>query len=141
MTDQPKTPQRPLPTLKEPDTHAFWHATKDKKLTYQQCSDCGNVVFYPRAHCNACGSDKLEVKTSAGKGRVYTYSVVRQAYHPFFRQKVPYAVAWIDLDEGPRLISNVVGVDDPTTDIQCDMPVQVDWEEHEELSVPLFRPV
>ena len=125
MSDKPKTPQRPLPTLKEPDTRAFWQATKNKQLTYQQC--------------NACGSNDLAVKTSAGKGRVYSYSVVRQAYHPFFRQKVPYAVAWIDLDEGPRLISNVVGVKDPTTDIQCDMAVEVEWEEHEELSVPLFR--
>lgn len=140
MSEPKKIPQRPLPTLKEPDTQAFWRATKDKAFTYQQCTACDNLVFYPRAHCDACGSSELDVKTSAGKGRVYTYSIVRQSYHPFFRQQVPYAVAWIDLDEGPRLISNVIGVDDPATEIHCDMPVTIEWEEHDELCIPLFKP-
>jgi len=72
---------------------------------------------------------------------VYTYSVVRQSYHPFFRALVPYAVAWIDLDEGPRLLSNVVGIDDPTTDLEIGQRVAVTWEDYEELSIPLFEPV
>lgn len=133
-------PTRPLPRSDEYDTREFWAATKDKKLKYQQCKQCATVVFYPRRHCTGCTNGELEWKTSSGKGTVYTYSVVRQSYHPFFRHKIPYAVAWIDLDEGPRLLSNVVGVADPLKDVKIGMKVQVEWEEHEELNIPLFKP-
>lgn len=133
-------PTRPLPNPKEYDTREFWAATKDGKLTYQQCKNCGTIVFYPRRHCTGCTDSALELKTASGKATVYTYSVVRQSYHPFFRGRTPYAVAWIDLDEGPRILSNIVGVDDPLTDIKIGMKVELEWEEHEELSIPLFRP-
>ena len=132
-------PSRPLPNLKDADTRAFWRATKDQRLTYQQCGDCGALVFHPRRHCTGCLGRALEWRDSAGLGTVYTYSVVRQSRHPFFRQLVPYAVAWIDLDEGPRLVSNVVELDDPVRDIQIGMRVKVRWEEHEELCLPLFE--
>ncbi|MDP6377748.1 MAG: Zn-ribbon domain-containing OB-fold protein [Pseudomonadales bacterium] len=131
---------RPLPKTNEADTRAFWEATRDSRLTYQKCSDCGTVVFYPRRHCTGCLGRNLVWEESAGCGSVYTYSVVRQSYHPFFRDKVPYAVAWIDLDEGPRLLSNVVGVDDPVSDIRIGMRVAVTWEEHDDLCIPLFEP-
>ncbi len=140
MSDQAKTPQRPLPSLKELDTQPFWQATKTKELRYQQCDDCGKIVFYPRAHCTGCLSGNLSWRVASGRGRVYTYSVVRQSYHPFFRNLVPYAVAWIDLEEGPRLLSNVVGVDDPLTDISIGQEVVVHWEEHDDVCIPLFKP-
>ena len=132
-------PTRPLPNLHDLDTQAFWLATKEKRLIYQQCADCGAVVFYPRRRCSSCLSANLEWKESAGEGTVYTYSIVRQSYHPFFRSMVPYAVAWIDLDEGPRLVSNVVGIEDPSG-VRIGMRVKVRWEEHEGLCVPLFEP-
>ena len=132
-------PTRPLPNLRDLDTQAFWLATKEKRLTYQQCADCGAVVFYPRRRCSSCFSVNLEWKESAGEGSVYTYSIVRQSYHPFFRGMAPYAVAWIDLDEGPRLVSNVVGIEDPSN-VRIGMRVKVRWEEHEGLCVPLFEP-
>lgn len=132
---------RPLPRLNEPDTREFWEATKHKELRYQQCDDCGTVVWHPRRHCTGCIGGTLRWHTASGSGSLYTFSVVRQSYHPFFRTRVPYAVAWIDLDEGPRMLSNVVGVDDPAADLACGQRLQVTWEEHEELSIPLFRPV
>ena len=131
--------KRPLPNPREPDTAAFWAATRDRKLTYQTCDDCAAVVFYPRRHCPSCGGRALTTSEATGGGTVYSYSVVRQSYHPFFRDLVPYAVAWIDLDEGPRLMSNVIGVDDPSSDVHCGQRVQLEWEEHDELSIPLFR--
>lgn len=133
--------KRPLPNPAELDTRQFWAATKDQKLTYQQCDDCDTVVFHPRRHCTGCLGNSLAWRTASGKGTIYTYSVVRQSYHPFFRATLPYAVAWIDLDEGPRILSNVVGVDDPLEDVKIGARVQVEWEVHEELSIPLFRPV
>ena len=72
-------PTRPLPDLRDLDTRAFWLATKDKRLTYQQCADCGAVVFYPRRRCSSCLSANLEWKESAGEGTVYTYSIVAKA--------------------------------------------------------------
>jgi len=133
-------PTRPLPRTDEFDTREFWAATGNKELKYQQCDSCGTVVFYPRRHCTGCTDGRLSWKTASGKGRVYSYSVVRQSYHPFFRNQVPYAVAWIDLDEGPRILSNVVGVDDPLNDVSIGQRVEVQWEEHEELCIPLFKP-
>ncbi len=133
-------PTRPLPTLHEADTRPFWEATKNHELRYQRCSDCDTLVFYPRQHCTKCLGNSLEWKTSAGEGTIYTYSVVRQNYHPFFRPRSPYAIAWIDLDEGFRMMSNIVGVEDATQDIHIGQRVRVDWEDHEELSIPVFRP-
>ena len=131
-------PKRPLPHLHDPDTRPFWLATRDKVIKYQQCNACGTVVFYPRGHCTGCLDSQLSWKESAGIGTVYTYSVVRQSYHPFFRARAPYVVAWVDLDEGPRLLSNVVGVE--VDAVTCGMSVEVEWEEHESCSIPLFRP-
>ena len=141
MSEQRTEVRRPLPRTNELDTQDFWAATKTKELRYQKCEDCGRVVFYPRRHCTGCTSGNLAWHTASGKGTVYTYSVVRQSYHPFFRNLVPYAVAWIDLDEGPRILSNVVGVADPLNDVHIGQQVVVEWEEHEELCLPLFRPV
>jgi len=138
MAEAPKVAQRPLPDATEDDTQAFWAATKDRRLTYQQCEDCGTVVFYPRRHCTGCTSGRLAWKDAKGTGTIYTYSVVRQSYHPFFRSQAPYVVAWIDLDEGPRLISNVIGVTQPDMSL-IGSRVAVEWEAHETLSIPLFR--
>ena len=131
---------RPLPSLKEHDTAPFWAATKEQRLTYQKCDDCGAVIWHPRAHCTACLGRALSWHISAGRGAVYSYSVIRQSYHPFFRGKIPFAIAWIDLDEGPRILSNLTGVADPTRDVKIGMRVAVEWEPHEELAIPLFKP-
>ena len=129
--------QRPLPNLQELDTRAFWEATSKEKLTYQRCNDFDTVIFYPRRHCMNCLGNSLTWHTATGTGSVYTYSVVRLSYHPFFRQRVPYVVAWIDLDEGPRLLTELKGVVDPDN-LKIGQRVKVAWEMHEELAVPLF---
>jgi len=133
--------KRPLPNLNEYDTREFWEGTLQKEIRYQKCADCETVIFYPRRHCTGCLGNNLIWQTASGKGTVYSYSVVRQSYHPFFRNLIPYAVAWIDLDEGPRLLSNVIGVDDPLNDVSIGQRVEVEWEEHEELCIPLFKPI
>ena len=83
----------------------------------------------------------LSWKTSRGEGVVYTYTVIRQIGLPAFRDLAPYAVAWIDLDEGFRMISNITGVNDPTSDIHIGQRVRVSWEDQEGgISLPLFTP-
>lgn len=131
--------KRPLPRSNEHDTREFWAATKEKEFRYQQCDNCDTIIFYPRRHCTSCTSGNLSWKVSAGTGTVYTYSVVRQSYHPFFRNLVPYTVAWIDLDEGLRILSNIIGIE--PSKVTIGQKVRIEWEEHENLNIPLFRPV
>ena len=135
-------PDRPMPVFPELDTQAYWEATKENKLLYQQCNICNSVVFTPRAHCTNCGSNDLKTLESKGEGTVYTYSVVRQNRQPAFAEMGAYSVAYIDLDEGFRMLSSVVGVADPTKDIKVGMRVKVDFEEQDssEYKVPVFRP-
>ena len=130
---------RPLPVLKEADTAEFWQATAKHEFRFQVCANCGTVVWHPRAHCTGCLDGELEWQASQGRGTVYSFSIVRQSYHPFFRNLVPYVVAWIDLDEGPRFLTNVVDCDVETVSIG--MAVQLKWEDHGEVSLPLVAPV
>ncbi len=134
---------RPLPNFPEVDTQPFWEATKDHKLTYQVCQDCKGIVFYPRGHCTTCGGPNLEWRESKGEGVIYTYSVVRQNRHPAFVELGPYAIAFVDLDEGFRMMTNIVGVEDPTKDIKIGARVRVEWQDQGDsgISLPMFRPV
>ena len=133
-------PIRPLPSLDEPDTAPFWQATNDHELRYQVCDDCDAVVFYPRRHCTQCLGSALTWRTSAGQGTIYSFSTVQLSRHPFFGAKVPYAVALIDLDEGFRMMSNVVGVADPEAELRVGRRVALEWEDHAAVAIPLFHP-
>ena len=135
-------PNRPQPRFPEPYTAPYWEAAKSGELKYQQCNSCNEVVFTPRMHCTSCGSDDLAWKTSQGRGTVYTYSVVRQNRNPRFAVLGAYTLAYVDLDEGFRMLTNIVGVDDPTQDIECGMRVQVEFEQQDEgeYLIPVFRP-
>ena len=134
--------QRPQPRFPEPDTQPFWDATRENKLMYQVCNGCSGVIFYPRAHCPSCGGLENTLKESTGNGTVYTYSVVMQSRHPAFKDLGPYAVAYVDLDEGFRLMTNIVNVKDPIHDISCGMKVKVFWHKQGdgEISLPMFEP-
>ncbi len=133
----PEQPERPLPLFPEPDTAPFWAATAEHRLTYQVCQACGQVVFHPRRHCTCCTSGDLERRDSAGAGTVYTFTVIRQHGHPFFRARIPYVVGLIDLDEGFRMLAEIAA--DPET-LQVNQRVSVTWEDHVDLSVPIFEP-
>ncbi len=136
-------PKRPLPRFPEPNSEPFWEGVKQRVLRYQTCDACETVVFYPRQHCPECLSTELSWKISKGEGTVYTYSVVRQNRMPAFVELGAYSVAYIDLDEGFRMMSSVVGVADPTTDIQIGQRVKVEFEEQDEgdYPIPVFRPL
>ncbi len=134
--------QRPLPRFPEPDTEPFWEATKRHELVYQVCGGCDKVIFYPRRYCVQGGKEITDWRVSKGEGEVYTFSVVMQSRHPAFADLGPYAVAYVDLDEGFRIMTNIVGVDNPVEDIRCGMRVKVRWEDQGEgeVSLPMFEP-
>jgi len=128
-----------LPSLDEPDTAQFWKSTVEHKLTYQVCTKCEGIVFYPRAHCVHCLSLDLEWRESAGMGTLYTYSVVRDNRMPGFAELVPYAVAYVDLDEGFRMLTRLTNVDVDAVSIGT--RVRVAWNDKDTVSLPEFEPV
>lgn len=134
-TDIPK----PLP----PDdlvSAPFWDAVRDHRLVAPRCRACELVFLYPRVACPRCLGREFDWPELSGRGRVYTCTVVRQAAHPAFQAEVPYVFAIIELDEGPRLASNVVGC--PPEDVVPDQAVEVVFDEIGEGNVvPRFRPV
>jgi len=133
---------RPQPRFPELDSQPFWDATKQHQLTYQTCNRCKGVIFYPRRHCTTCGNLETTSNVSNGLGTVYTFSVVTQSRNPSFIELVPYALAYVDLDEGFRIMTNITGVKDPIQDVKCGMRVKVKWEDQPEggVSLPLFEP-
>ena len=137
-------PSRPQPHFPEPDTKHYWDGIKAGELRYQTCDDCaGAVNFYPAAHCRQCGGANLTWHTSRGEGTVYTFSVVMQNRIPGFQELGAYAVAYVDLDEGFRMLTNVVGAKDPTKDIAIGQRVRVEYEPQDtgEYPIPVFRAV
>ncbi|HJO81685.1 MAG: OB-fold domain-containing protein [SAR202 cluster bacterium] len=133
---------RPQPHFPEQDTQPFWDATKRHELTYQTCDDCSNVIFFPSRHCTKCGGDNTTWNVSRGEGEVYTFSVVMQSRHPAFKDLGAYAVAYVDLDEGFRIMTNIVGVGNPIEEIQCGMRVKLVWEDQgdDQVALPMFEP-
>lgn len=134
---------RPQPRFPEPDTQHFWEGARAGELRYQVCDACQKVNFYPTAHCQSCGSPDLSWKASRGEGTVYTYSVVRQNRIPGFVELGAYAVAYVDLDEGFRMLTNIVGVGDPTKEVRIGQRVRVEFEPQDsgEYPIPVFRPI
>lgn len=133
---------RPLPRFPEPDTEPFWEATRQHKLMYPVDNETGQIIWYPRRISPYSGSTNISWHESKGEGTIYTYSVVRQNRNPAFKDLGAYAVAFVDLDEGFRMMTGIVGVEDPTRDIHIGQRVRVAWEDQEGgLSLPLFTPV
>jgi hypothetical protein len=135
------------PTRFEPpagdDSGPFWEATREGRLVVQWCTDCDRGVFYPRAFCPHCaaGRSALEWRTASGRATVYAAVVEHrpEAAGAPFSGGEPYCVALVDLDEGVRMLTNVVGC--PPGDVQAGMGVAVTWEPLSDgRQLPLFRP-
>lgn len=132
--------KKPLPRPGNPElTKPFWEATKQHRLVLQRCKTCSHLFFYPRELCPECLSSDLEWVPVSGKGRVYSYTVVYQAQHPAFQAEAPYVFAMIQLEEGPKMVSNVVGC--PIEQVKVDMPVIAVFDDvTPEVSLVKFRP-
>jgi uncharacterized protein len=132
------TSERPVPDQSDPDTGEFWRLAQDGRLTYQVCAGCGQVVFYPRAHCPHCGRDDLRVHDSAGDGTLYSYTVIRQTPDPAFRGDAPYIVALVDLAEGFRILTQHRA---EPSDPVVGQPVRLEWMTRDDVKLPVFAPL
>ena len=131
--------EKPLPVINE-DTALYWEYSRRHELRMQKCIACGNIRFPVSIVCPECHSLDAEWTKLSGKGKVYSYIVFRQAYHPSYVNEIPYIVGIIELDEGPRMESNIVGCD--IEDITIDMPVEVVFDDvTDKISLPKFKPV
>jgi uncharacterized OB-fold protein len=131
-------PRFDLPTP-DAETQPFWDAAREARLLIKRCRACGRPHFYPRPFCPHCWSDDVEWEEASGRATLYTFSIVRRNDLPPFNERVPYVAAVVDLDEGVRMLSNVVDCD--LDDVVIGMPLAVAFRaETDEISVPVFRP-
>lgn len=129
---------KPLPRPNT-DTKPFWDGCKQHELRFQRCSDCGHVRWPASIVCPQCYSSDTEGIVASGKGKVYTFAIFHQVYHPAFADDVPYVTASVELEEGPRLLTNIIGCS--PDEVRCDMPVEVVWDDvTEDFSLPKFKP-
>jgi uncharacterized OB-fold protein len=129
--------QRPLPQPTK-DTQPYWDGARAGKLLVQRCGGCGRYQFYPRPFCVKCLSTEITWVESAGRGRIYTYTVNHRPANPAMKDRVPYAVVAVDLEEGVRMLGNLV--DSDLAKIAIGAAVSVVFEKiSDEISLPQFR--
>lgn len=129
---------KPLPNKTKLNT-PFWEGTKQGELRLQCCKECGHIWFPPSTHCPNCLSRSYEWTPVSGRGKVWSWIVMHQRYFKGFEEEIPYVVAFIELEEGPMLMANLVGIEKDA--IQCDLPVRVVFEDRtEEMAAPQFTP-
>jgi uncharacterized OB-fold protein len=131
---KPKPVPRPAP-----ESVPYWEAAKHHKLEVPHCNACGHYWFPPSASCPHCLSTDFAFTPVSGRGKVFSFVTFHRVYHPAFEQEVPYVVALVELEEGPRLLTNIVGV--PPDKVACEMPVKVVFDDvGDGVAVPKFTP-
>lgn len=115
---------QPQPTT---ESKPFWDACARHELTIQRCKDCGKYWFPPSNRCQHCWSPEHEWLPVSGRGELFTFTVYRRAYAPELKDQIPYVVGIVELEEGPRLITNIVGCE--PEEVQVGMPVEVVFED------------
>jgi len=118
------------------DAAPFWEAAARGELHLPWCEACDAPFFYPRTLCPRCGSRELEWRRAGGRGRLHAFCIQHTTPLPEFRELVPFVTALVELEEGPRIMSRLVGVEPDPTAIRCEMPLVVDFLD----GLPVFRP-
>jgi len=130
-------PGRIIPTP-TPETQHYWDGTKQGELRIQNCNSCSENYFPPRPFCPKCGSRDVKVVKASGKGKLYSY-IINHLPSPGYTP--PFTVAIVELDEGVRLMTNLLEVEPDPAKIELDMPLEVTFEKlTDEISLPQFKP-
>ena len=130
---------RPLPKP-TPESQPYWDGLRQRKLVLPQCIDCAKPHFYPRIVCPHCGSRRLEWRHANGRGTLYSFVINHRP--PAWRKQVPYVIAVVELDEGPRMMSNLIGIPPDPALIRCDMPVEIVFDDVTPVvTLPQFKPI
>lgn len=130
--------KKPLPVV-QPWSEPFWKAAKQHKLVIQECRDCNHKIFYPRKYCPDCWSQDLVWAEASGKAKLYSFTIMKDMVEAKFMKDLPYVLALVDLEEGIRMMTRIVGCE--PEQVKMDMDVEVVFEDiTEEFSLPYFRP-
>ncbi len=130
--------KRPLPHP-TPETQHFWEGTRQGELRLQRCDDCRHVYFPPRPFCPKCASRKVSVFKASGRAKLYSY-VISHRPAPGFTS--PYAIAVVELAEGPRMMTNIAGCAQTPEVLALDMPLEAVFEKQtDDITLALFKPV
>ena len=119
------------------ESEAFFEAARDHRFLIQKCIACGEYQFYPRKICIHCGSSGVEWVEASGRGVVHTFTVVHRGM-PGWREEGPYVAAIVQLEEGPRITTNIVEC--ASSDVKIEMPVEVTFVDEGQYVMPRFRP-
>ena len=132
--------QKPLPNpLHREASLPFWEAARRHELLMPRCKMCDRLFFYPREVCPVCLSPEIDWMKVSGRGRLYSFTVIHQPANRAFQPDAPYIYAMIQLDEGPRMISNLVAC--PIEDARIDMPVVAVFDDvTPEVTLVKFKP-
>lgn len=132
------TIEKPLPEETE-DSAPYWEGARQGELRMQKCLDCGHIRFPPSGMCPRCLSEKTEWRRLSGRGTVYSWIIVHKSQHPAFNEDAPYNVVIVELEEGPRLHSQLVECSHEG--IKIGMPVSAVFEKiNDKVTLPKFRP-
>lgn len=122
------------------ETRAYWEGCGRHQLILQRCRSCGTLQHRPRALCVSCLSDEIEHFPASGRGTVYSFTVTHQNQAPGFREALPYVLAYVELEEGVRLLTNIVGCS--PENVRIGLPVEVEYAQLEgDIAVPRFHPL
>ena len=124
--DAAKTVPRPAPLVTEL-SEGFWQGVREGRLVIQRCVACGLLRHYPQPMCPACRSLGFDWAPVSGRGRIYSYTIAHRAFHPAWQAHVPYAIATIELDEGVRMVCDLLGT--PPEAVAIDARVEVFFED------------
>jgi uncharacterized OB-fold protein len=138
MKDAPRR-SKPAPVV-TPETQPFWDAAQNEELWIQQCNRCSQFYFYPRPFCPACFSQDVSWVQVSGHATLVSY-VINHRPMPGWEDDAPYAIAVVELDEGPRMATNIVGIPNTPDDLVLDMRLEVCFVEQSGVKVPKFRPL
>jgi uncharacterized OB-fold protein len=118
----------------------FWRTVENRAMALPYCRGCSKYFFFPRPFCPACWSDQIELRPASGRGKVWSYSVVRFAHGAAspWHQRLPYALALVDLEEGVRIMANVLEC--PVEQVRSGMPVQLTYADLDGRTLYAFKP-
>ena len=129
---------KPVPSP-APESVPYWEAAKQHRLELPRWNSCRRFWFPPSQSCPHCLAADFSFAPVSGRGKVFSFVTYHRVYHPAFEQEVPYVVALVELEEGPRLLTNIVGIG--VDKVACEMPVKVVFDDMADgVSVPKFTP-
>ena len=139
MTESESRYQKPLPAISSMN-RPYWEGLKRRQLRMQKCAGCGQIWYPPSPLCPGCWSRDFDWQQLSGRGRINSWVVFHQAYFRSFAADIPYNVVEVELDEGPRILANLIGI--ANTDIRSGMPVEIVFDDvSAEVTLAKFKPL